>query len=87
MRNRRRYQRSNIEALNDAPAPLEPEGGTPVARIFKPDDLHLDDLAEAIRSLLSSVTPPQISENGSPNPDLLSFHRRGTHVVEERETP
>lgn len=64
-------QRSNIEGLT---------------RIFSPSEVDLDDLAEAIRSLLGPTNVPQIGAPNRPNPDLPSLPRRGTHVVEATET-
>jgi hypothetical protein len=64
-----------------------PQIAIPVARIFDPATLDLDDLAEAIRSLLASSETPHITSPGRPNSDLLSFPRRGTHVVEANDTP
>ncbi len=46
---------------------------TPVARIFAPSDLDIDDLAEALRSLQGPTGPPQIGASSRSNPDLLSF--------------
>jgi len=63
---------------------LKSEGLT---RIFSPSELDLDDLAEAFRSLLWFTNPPQIGSPSRPIPDLLSLRRRGTHVVEAKETP
>lgn len=63
----------------------------PLARIFSPSELDLDDLAEAIRSLLEhgnpplrggKSRPPRSGGRGRPGPDLLSSAHRGTHVVE-----
>ena len=59
----------------------------PVRRLFVPTALDLDDLAEALRSLLGFTSPPQIGPPSRPNPDLLSLPGRGTHVVEATETP
>jgi hypothetical protein len=54
-------------------------------RFFTPAELDLDDLAEAIRSLLGPISPPQIGPPSRRKPDLLSFPRRGTHVVEAEQ--
>lgn len=80
MRNRRQPRtipelRSDVQALPESDYP------PPMARIFNPSDLDLDDLAEAIRSLLGPTSLPQISVPMSPKRDLLSFPRRGSHVV------
>jgi len=56
----------------------------PVARIFNPGELDLDDLAEAIRSLLGTASPAQIGPCSRPRPELLSFPHRVTHVVEAK---
>lgn len=55
-----------------------------VSRIFTPDEIDLDDLAEAIRSLLDE---PRGNSRNRPQPDLLSSSPRGTHVVEANEAP
>jgi len=55
-----------------------------VARIFNPGELDLDDLAEAIRSLLGTASPAQIGPCSRPRPELLSFPHRVTHVVEAK---
>jgi hypothetical protein len=80
----RRQPRSNKEHLSDAPL-AGAVHAAPVARVFAPTDLDLDDLAEAIRSLLGPARRPEIGQTGRPNSDLLSLPRRGTHVVEARE--
>jgi hypothetical protein len=76
MRERRRNNPRLPCDVQSLPAPAEH-----VARLFSPSELDLDDLAEAIRSLLgpSSVSP------GHPDPDLLPVPRRVTHVVEATE--
>ena len=48
-----------------------------ILRIFRPDKLDLDDLAEAVRALLE--------HSGAP-PHVLSGAPRGTHVVEAAGT-
>ena len=63
-----------------------PEITIPAARIFNPSELDLDDLAEAIRSLLGSGSIPQTTSLGGPNPALLLLPSRGSHVVEANET-
>jgi len=65
----------------------DPDRPAPVARLFAPSELDLDDLAEAIRSLLGPAIPPQIGPSSRPQPELLSLPRRGSHVVEANETP
>jgi hypothetical protein len=64
-------QRSNIE------------GPT---RLFRPSEVDLDALAEAIRSLLGPTNVPQIDAPSRPNPNLRSSRRRGSHVLEAPET-
>jgi hypothetical protein len=61
-------------------------GAVQVERSFRPEDMDLDDLAEAIRSLLGPSSVPQIASPSRPNPDLLSVPRRGTHVLEATGT-
>ena len=53
-------------------------------RIFSPEQLDLDDLAEAIRMLLNDERPERA--NLKANPGLLSPATRVTHVLGE-ETP
>lgn len=53
----------------------------PVARVFSPSDLDLEDLAEAIRQLLGpAIGVPEEAPN-QPDPDLLLSARGATHVV------
>jgi hypothetical protein len=56
-----------------------------LTRLFAPAELDLDDLAEAIRSLLGPISPSEIGTSSRPNPDLLSFPDRVSHVVEATE--
>lgn len=51
-------------------------------RVFTPGELDVDDLAEAIRSLLGPTTAPQDASSRRADPDLLLAHPRVTHVVE-----
>ena len=51
-------------------------------RIFQPERLDVDDLAEAIRSLLGNHTAREDSSVHRPDRHLLSTLERGTHVVE-----
>jgi len=60
----------------------EPDRVAPVARLFSPSALDLDDLAEAIRSFLGPSSVPQIASPGRPDFDLLPVPPRVTHVVE-----
>lgn len=87
MRDRLRQPRSNPKPLGDVQPFSDPDRAAPVVRIFAPTDFDLDDLAEAIRSLLGPATSPQIGPPICPKPDLLSFPHRGTHVVEANEAP
>lgn len=82
----RRQPRSPQNRSQYAESFPPPQIVVPVARIFDPSALNLDDLAEAIRSLLGSSSVPETASPGRPNPDLLSFPRRATHVVEATET-
>jgi len=52
-----------------------------VERIFRPDEVDLDDLAEAIRPLLAHGGTP------SRRVDLLSGPTRVTYVVEANRIP
>jgi hypothetical protein len=47
--------------------------GLEVLREFTPEQIDLDDLAQAMRGLLG--------EGSAPHPHLLSSRRRGSHVV------
>ena len=77
MRDRRRAG-SNSYTNNDlqAPAAFALELAQ-VERIFRPEELDLDGLAEAVRALL---------EHGGGAPHLLSVAPRGTHGVEAAGT-
>ena len=58
-----------------------------VVRLFRPDEINLDDLAEAIRYLLGDGTAAQIVSPSAPNTHLLFFPDRGTDVVEATRRP
>ena len=78
----RQKPRTNSKPHIDRRALPEQDRTAPVVRIFSPSELDLDDLAEAIRSLLEeSAGQPQVGPSSRPNPDLLSFPRRVSHVV------
>jgi hypothetical protein len=77
----RRQPRTIPELRSDVQAIPESDYPPPMARIFSPSDLDLDDLAEAIRSLLGPTSPPRVGPPSSPKRDLLSFPRRVSHVV------
>jgi hypothetical protein len=79
--------RTSSKTCGDAPSLLTPDRAATVARIFSPSELDLDDLAEAIRSLLGPSIVPQIESPGRPAPDLLPARPRVTHVVEATQTP
>jgi hypothetical protein len=82
----RRQARPNSNTQNNVQAPAVSScGAVQVERVFRPDDLDLDDLAEAIRSLLGPSSPPQSGSPSCPGPDLLSLLPRVTHVVEANE--
>ncbi len=87
MRDRHLQPRSNPQPCDDVPSVSAASRGIPVARIFSPAELDLDDLAEAIRVLLAPADSTKINPPLRPKPELLSFPRRGTHVVEANETP
>jgi hypothetical protein len=72
--------------MRDRPRTQAVHPAAPVARIFSPSDLDLDDLAEAIRQLLGPDISAREDALHQPNGDLLSLARRGTHVVGENET-
>ena len=79
----RRQARPNSNSHNTVQAPaVSSRGAVQVERVFRPEELDVDDLAEAIRSLLGPTSPPQIGSPSRPKPDLLSSPPRGTHVVE-----
>ena len=85
MRDRRRPclnrgNRTDVQALDGN------HRAAPIARLFTPSDLDLDDLAEAIRLLLGD---DGARRSGAPNHtdgNLLSSSVRGSHVVEATET-
>lgn len=85
MRDHRQPQ-SNQVHLSDV-ALLGAVRAAPVARLFAPSDLDLDDMAEALRLLLGPDHAPRIDAPDRPDSTLLSFPRRGTHVVEATEAP
>lgn len=64
-----------------------PDAAPAVAQLFSPSELDLDDLAEAIRSLLGPSSPPQIGPPSGPDSDLLPVPPRVTHVVEATKAP
>jgi hypothetical protein len=86
MRNRHVQPQLNQEPRHDSLSFSDLDRAVPLARIFAPSDLDLDDLAEAIRFLLEPANAPRIGPSSRPKPELLSFPRRGTHVVEATET-
>jgi hypothetical protein len=83
----RRQARPNSNSQNNVQAPTVFScGAGQVERLFRPEELDVDDLAEAIRSLLGPNSPPEIGSPSRPDPDLLSLPPRGTHVVEAAGT-
>jgi len=87
MRDRHLQPRSDPEPRRDLPPFSDPDRAVPMARIFTADALNLDDLAEAVRSLLGATSLPRTDLPTRPKPELLSLPRRVTHVVEATETP
>lgn len=83
----RRQPPSAQKGQGDIQSFREPKLPALVTRIFNPAELDLDDLAEAIRSLIGSSSVPQINSSGGTESSLLSFPRRATHVLEANETP
>ena len=65
--------------MSNRPKSHDSDGASDIARTFSPDELDLDQLAEAIRRLLNTDTgdDAQIRRD----PDLLSRRRRATHVM------
>ena len=57
-----------------------------VERSFRPADLDLDDLAEAIRLLLGPDHVPPVDALDRPDSHLLSVPRRVSHVLEATGT-
>jgi hypothetical protein len=53
--------------------------GLEVLREFIPEQVDLDDLAQAMRALLG--------EGSAPHPHLLSSRRRGSHDVGANDAP
>jgi len=64
---------------HSASHPVRDSAGPEVARQFTPEQIDLDDLAQALRALLG--------ERISPHPDLLLAGHRGSHVVGADDTP
>jgi hypothetical protein len=58
----------------------------PVTRSFAPSDLDIDDLAEAIGLLLVPDQEPLNTSQNQPDCNLLSFPKRGSHVVKRTRT-
>jgi hypothetical protein len=86
MRNRRQ-PRSNPKHRSDVQSLAESDRAAAVARQFNPSELDLDDLAEALRSLLGPSSLPQTASPGRQDPDLLPAPPRVTHVVEATQAP
>ena len=81
----RHEPRPNQEQLGDVPVPGAVRAA-PVARLFAPTDLDLDNLAEAIRLLLGPDHAPPIDGPDRPDSHLLSVPRRVSHVLEATGT-
>ena len=80
--------RRQTRPTRDAHAIQSADRPSPVARIFTPAELDLDDLTEAIRLLFGSDPRGPLGDvPNQPDDNLLSFPRRGTHVVEANEAP
>jgi hypothetical protein len=56
-------------------------------RIFRPDEVDLDSLVEAMRPLLEYGRALRRDASSRPHADLLSLPPRGTHVLEAAEAP
>ena len=80
-----RQPRTNLKHRSDLPLDAKPQGAAPVSRLFSPSELDLDDLEEAIRSLLGPTIVPQRVSPCCPDPDLLLVRPRVSHVVEATE--
>ena len=73
----RRQARPNSNTEKSFHAHVVPaRAAVPFERVFRPEELDVDDLAEAVRALLE--------HDGAQH--LLSLPPRGTHVVEATET-
>ena len=70
--------RQHSGPIDDAPA------AAPVARQFAPAEFDIDDLAEAIRLFLGPDAAPQIKPPDQAVSALLSFPKRGSHVLTEK---
>ena len=81
----RRQARSNRRHGTDAQAVDGVYRAAPIARLFSPSDLDLDELAEAIRLLLGDDGVRRSEGPNQPDGNLLSLPGRGSHVVEETE--
>jgi hypothetical protein len=53
-----------------------------IQRSFRPDEIDVDDLAEAIRVLLGRNGSPRTDSRNLSDPDLLFLAPRVSHVVE-----
>ena len=69
------------------PAPEDTLIQQKVVRDFRPDEIDLDDLAEAIRLLLGREGLGPSNSRRSPESELLFLPPQVTHVVERNELP
>lgn len=89
MRDRRKIQASAIRDDDNRSGAASPLGNTaaPLGRVFLPDLLDLDAVAEAVRLLLAPGASESRSSQDRPETDLLSSPPGGTYVVEANEAP
>ena len=69
------------------PAPALEMAPIQVTRLFSPDVIDLDDLAESVRMLLGRRGESRSDSRGPSNGDLLSSATRVSHVLEANEAP
>lgn len=80
-------QTSPLPAHFDSPADDTIHATDGLARAFLPAHLDIDDLAHALRCLLSDDPAPRRPAPDAHRIDLPSRRVRGTYVSEARNTP
>lgn len=76
-----------LPAHFDSPTDATIERPVGLARTFLPANLDIDDLAHALRCLLSDDPAPRRPAPDAHRIDLPSRRVRGTYVSEARNTP
>ena len=75
-------QPRSISQIHQHPARTDLRPSASIARQFVPAELDVDDLAEAVRLLLSPGVIPPVTAINSSSPNLLRVRPRVSHVVE-----